>query len=153
MSLTPFTLLLVDDNPADVHLIREAIGKWNPPCELHAVGDGESALDFLYRRKGHEDAPRPDLIFLDLRTPRLDGFDVLRVAKQDRTLANIPILVFATGCLPEQVQQAYNLRANAYVVKPLTLEEYTQVLDTTGEYWLNIVSLPREGQHAQGSTS
>lgn len=145
MSSKPFTLLLVDNNPADVSLMEEAICSWKSPCNVHSVGGGESALDFLYQRKGHENAPRPDLVFLDVGTLGMDGFDVLQVAKQDRALADIPIIVFAADRAPEQVQKAYDLHANAYIVKPLTLDEYLHVLDSTGEYWLKIVCLPSEG--------
>ena len=145
MSLKPFTLLLVDDNPADVKLMEDTICRWETPCEIHTVGDGESALNFLYQSKGRQHAPRPHLIFLDLGTPKLDGFDLLRTVKEDSALRAIPIVVFAGDRAPAQVQQAYDLRANAYVAKPMNLDEYLQVLNATGEYWLKIVSLPHKG--------
>jgi CheY-like chemotaxis protein len=135
---------LVEDNPGDVRLIQEALkeGKvWNNP---HVVPDGEAALDFVYRRGRFADAPRPDLVLLDLNLPRKDGREVLAIVKTDPDLRRIPVVVLTTSKEEEDVLRAYNLAANCYVTKPVELESFMRVIRMIEEFWLTIVALPRE---------
>lgn len=148
MTLKHFNLLLVDDNPADVRVMREAICQCSAPCSVHLVDDGERALDFLYRRNGYKEAPRPDLVLLEPHIPKLDGFDLLRIVKQNPDPCGIPVIVFSASRTSQEVQRAYNLRANAYVVKPSTLDSYLEIVNAIGKYWLTIVSLPSEDDSA-----
>jgi CheY-like chemotaxis protein len=137
-------ILLVEDNPGDVRLIREALrdGKvWNNP---HVVADGESALDFVFRRGEHADAPRPDLILLDLNLPKKDGREVLKVIKSDPDLRRIPVVVLTTSKEEEDVLRAYNLAANCYVSKPVEFDEFMKVIRMIEDFWLTIVALPHQ---------
>jgi two-component system, chemotaxis family, response regulator Rcp1 len=137
-------ILLVEDNPGDVRLIREGLrdGKvWNNP---HVVSDGEAALDFLYRRGQFTEAPRPDLILLDLNLPRKDGREVLKEVKSDPDLRRIPVVVLTTSKEEEDVLRAYNLAANCYVSKPVEFDEFMKVIRMIEDFWLTIVALPRE---------
>jgi CheY-like chemotaxis protein len=137
-------ILLVEDNPGDVRLIQEALrdGKvWNNP---HVVTDGEAALEFLYRRGPFTDAPRPDMVLLDLNLPKKDGREVLAVIKSDSDLKRIPVVVLTTSKEEEDVHRAYNLAANCYVTKPVEFEEFMKVIRAIEDFWLTIVALPSE---------
>jgi len=134
--------LLVEDNPGDVRLIQEALrdGKvWNNP---HVVTDGEAALDFVYRRAPYTDAPRPDMVLLDLNLPKKDGREVLAVIKSDPDLKRIPVVVLTTSKEEEDVLRAYNLAANCYVTKPVEFDEFMKVIRAIEDFWLTIVALP-----------
>jgi CheY-like chemotaxis protein len=134
--------LLVEDNPGDVRLIQEALrdGKvWNNP---HVVSDGEAALDFVYKRGPFTDAPRPDMVLLDLNLPKKDGREVLAVIKSDPDLKRIPVVVLTTSKEEEDVLRAYNLAANCYVTKPVEFEEFMKVIQAIEDFWLTIVALP-----------
>jgi CheY-like chemotaxis protein len=137
-------ILLVEDNPGDVRLIQEALrdGKvWNNP---HVVTDGEAALDFVYRRGPFTQAPRPDMVLLDLNLPKKDGREVLAVIKSDSDLKRIPVVVLTTSKEEEDVHRAYNLAANCYVTKPVEFEEFMKVIRAIEDFWLTIVALPSE---------
>jgi chemotaxis family two-component system response regulator Rcp1 len=137
-------ILLVEDNPGDVRLIKEALrdGKvWNNP---HVVTDGEAALDFVYRRGQFADAPRPDMVLLDLNLPKKDGREVLAVIKSDPDLKRIPVVVLTTSKEEEDVLRAYNLAANCYVTKPVEFDEFMKVIQAIEDFWLTIVALPQE---------
>jgi CheY-like chemotaxis protein len=137
-------ILLVEDNPGDVRLIQEALrdGKvWNNP---HVVTDGEAALDYVYRRPPFTDAPRPDMILLDLNLPKKDGREVLAVIKGDHDLKRIPVVVLTTSKEEEDVHRAYNLAANCYVTKPVEFDEFMKVIRAIEDFWLTIVALPVE---------
>jgi two-component system, chemotaxis family, response regulator Rcp1 len=137
-------ILLVEDNPGDVRLIQEALrdGKvWNNP---HVVTDGEEALDYVYHRGAHKDAPRPDLVLLDLNLPKKDGREVLAVIKSDPDLKRIPVVVLTTSKEEEDVLRAYNLAANCYVTKPVEFDQFMKVIRMIEDFWLTIVALPRE---------
>jgi two-component system, chemotaxis family, response regulator Rcp1 len=137
-------ILLVEDNPGDVRLIQEALrdGKvWNNP---HVVTDGEAALDYVYRRGAFVDAPRPDMILLDLNLPKKDGREVLATVKSDPDLKRIPVVVLTTSKEEEDVLRAYNLAANCYVTKPVEFDQFMKVIRMIEDFWLTIVALPRE---------
>ena len=137
-------ILLVEDNPGDVRLIQEALrdGKvWNNP---HVVTDGEAALDFVFRRGAFTEAPRPDMILLDLNLPKKDGREVLAVIKGDPEIKRIPVVVLTTSKEEEDVLRAYNLAANCYVTKPVEFDEFMKVIRAIEDFWLTIVALPQE---------
>jgi CheY-like chemotaxis protein len=133
---------MVEDNPGDVRLTREALkgGKiWN---QLHVVEDGVAALDFLYRRAPHTDAPRPDLILLDLNLPKKDGREVLAAIKGDESLKVIPVVILTTSQAEEDVIRAYALNANCYVTKPVDFLQFTRIVQAIESFWLTVVTLP-----------
>ncbi|WP_331766692.1 response regulator [Embleya sp. NBC_00896] len=137
----PIEVLLVEDDPGDVLLTREAFeGKIGNT--LHVVGDGVEALDFLYRRGGHGDAPRPDLILLDLNLPRCDGREVLESIKSDPELRRIPVVVLTTSSAEEDILRSYDLHANAYITKPVDVDGFVAAIRRIDEFYLTIVKLP-----------
>ena len=135
-------ILMVEDNPGDVRLTREALKGGKVLNQLHVVEDGVAALDFLYRRPPHQDAPRPDLILLDLNLPKMDGREVLLRIKADETLKLIPVVVLTTSQAEEDVLRAYRLSANCYVTKPVDLHQFNRIVQAIEEFWLTIVRLP-----------
>jgi CheY-like chemotaxis protein len=140
----PVVILLVEDDPGDVRLTREALKDGKLRNELHAVSDGPSALAFLYREPPFEDVARPDLIFLDLNLPGMHGTEVLARIKSDEDLAAIPVTVLTTSAADEDITRSYRLHANAYVTKPVGLDEFLEVVRQLDEFWVQIVRLPRE---------
>lgn len=135
-------ILLVEDNPGDVRLTVEALRGAKVANELHVVGDGEEAIEFLRQRGRHADAPRPDIVLLDLNLPRLDGRDVLADIKADPSLANIPIIVLTSSTAETDIQQAYELHANCYISKPVDFTEFIEAVRSLEGFWLKIVRLP-----------
>ncbi|WP_042371538.1 response regulator [Streptacidiphilus neutrinimicus] len=140
---TPIDVLLVEDDPGDELMTREAFEDNKIRNNLHVVRDGEEALDFLYRRGAHTDAVRPDLILLDLNLPKYDGREVLQTIKSDPELAHIPIVVLTTSAAEEDVLRSYKLHANAYVTKPVGLDEFMQAVRQIDEFFVTVVKLPR----------
>ena len=136
-------ILLVEDNPGDVRLSIEALRDARVANELHVVGDGEEAIDFLRQRGRHADAPRPDIVLLDLNLPRLDGRDVLADIKSDPDLAKIPIIVLTSSTAEQDIQRAYELHANCYVSKPVDFTEFIEAVRSLEGFWLKIVRLPQ----------
>lgn len=136
-------ILLVEDNPGDVRLTVEALRDAKVANELHVVGDGEEAIKFLRQDGRYIDAPRPDIVLLDLNLPRLDGRDVLAAIKTDPDLAKIPIIVLTSSSAERDIQQAYELHANCYVSKPVDFTEFIQAVRSLEGFWLKIVRLPR----------
>lgn len=140
--LRPLEILMVEDNPGDVRLTREALksGKvWN---QVQVVEDGEAALDYLYRRPPYEKASRPDLILLDLNLPKKDGREVLAVIKSDPSLRLIPVVVLTTSQAEEDVLRAYHLSANCYVTKPVDLMQFNRIVHAIEDFWLTVVTFP-----------
>ena len=138
-----FEILLVEDNPGDVELVREALKVWNSPVHLSVVEDGEKALRFLYRNAPYTDAPVPELILLDLNLPRKNGAEVLRDIKSDRNLALIPVIILSTSDRETDVVAAYSLHANCYFTKPLEIDEFVEKVRAIEQFWLTHVRLPR----------
>jgi two-component system, chemotaxis family, response regulator Rcp1 len=137
------SILLVEDNPGDVRLMKEALKEAEVSTHLSVVYDGEAALSFLRRRNGYTDAPRPDLIFLDLNLPRRDGREVLAEIKSDDQLRRIPVVVLTTSEAERDIVNAYDLHANCYVKKPIDLDKFIQVVRECERFWLQIARLPR----------
>jgi CheY-like chemotaxis protein len=144
-SLTVVDVLLVEDDPGDVLLIREAFEYNKVHNTLHVASDGVEALDFLYRRDGHEDAPRPDLVLLDLNLPRKDGREVLEEVKADEDLRTIPIVVLTTSEAEEDILRSYHLHANAYVTKPVDFDRFIEVVRLIDDFFVTVVKLPQRG--------
>jgi CheY-like chemotaxis protein len=137
-------LLLVEDNAGDVELTREALGEAKVRNRLHVVPDGVEALAFLRRQGPYHAAPRPDLVLLDLNLPRMDGREVLAEIKDDPALRTIPTVVLTTSQAERDVLAAYRLHANAYIVKPVDLDQFLGVVRAVEGFWLAVVKLPPE---------
>ncbi len=135
-------VLLVEDNPADVLLMKEALSEDKSDSCLHVVTNGDEALDYLYRRGMHQKAVRPDLIMLDLNLPRKDGREVLADVKNDPHLKNIPVLVITTSKSEEDVLKSYDLHANCYITKPVRLNQFLEMMRCIEQFWFNLVTLP-----------
>ncbi|MFF1546065.1 response regulator [Streptomyces sp. NPDC058291] len=142
---TPVDVLLVEDDPGDELMTREAFEDNKIGNTLHVVRDGEEALDFLYRRGGHADAPRPDLILLDLNLPKYDGRQVLETIKSDPDLSHIPVVVLTTSAAEEDILRSYRLHANAYVTKPVDLDQFIAAVRQIDDFFVQVVRLPRSG--------
>ena len=138
----PVDILLVEDNPGDVRLTREAFAEARINNDLHDVNDGEAALDFLHQRGDHADAPRPDLMLLDLNLPKVDGLDVLEAVKSDDDLRTIPVVVLTSSEAEEDVVQSYEQHTNAYLTKPIDPSEFVDVIQSFERFWLTLVELP-----------
>ena len=138
----PADVLLVEDNPGDVRLTREAFEEGSVPTTLHVVGDGVDALDFLHQRGDHDDAPRPDIVLLDLNLPRKNGDEVLEEVNDDTDLARIPIVVLTSSEAEADVVHSYDLQANAYLTKPVDPAAFIDAMQTFERFWLSIVRLP-----------
>jgi CheY-like chemotaxis protein len=139
---TAIELLIVEDDPGDVLLTREALASSSIPHNLRVVEDGEAAVAYLRQTGVHKDAKRPDLVLLDLNLPRLDGREVLAQVKSDPALATIPIIVLTTSASQEDVVRSYELHVNAYVTKPVDLATFTQVVRQVDAFFTTVVRLP-----------
>jgi CheY-like chemotaxis protein len=141
-SALPVEILLVEDDPGDVLITREAIESSKVANRLSVVSNGEEALQFLQRDEPFADAPRPGLVLLDLNLPRLDGREVLARMKGDPDLRRIPVVVLTTSSSDEDVVRSYDLHANAYVTKPVDFEQFMSVVRQIDEFFVSIVTLP-----------
>jgi two-component system, chemotaxis family, response regulator Rcp1 len=139
-------ILLVEDNPGDERLTREALKEGKVYSNLHWVKDGVEALEFLRRQGKFQGAPRPDIILLDLNLPKKDGREVLQEIKNDEQLKRIPVVVLTTSKADEDVLKTYDLHANCYVTKPVDLEKFIVVVRSIDVFWLTVVTLPPNGQ-------
>ena len=135
-------VLLVEDDPGDVLMTREAFEDYKVQNQLHVVNDGTEAMAFLRREGEHADKPRPDLVLLDLNLPRMDGREVLQAIKSDPDLASIPMVVLTTSEAEEDVLRSYSLHANAYVTKPVDFDRFIQVVRQIDDFFVTVVRLP-----------
>lgn len=135
-------LLLVEDNPADVRLTKEAFSNATMDHRLHVTKDGIEAMAFLRREDGYEDAPQPDLVLLDLNLPRKTGHEVLSEMKADERLAEIPVVILSSSQAQDDIRQSYRLQASSYVCKPVDLEAFFEIVREIERYWLDTVRLP-----------
>ncbi len=136
------TILLVEDNRGDADLVRLALDENKIRTDLHVVKDGVEAMEFVRKIGAYADAPRPDVILLDLNLPRKDGREVLAEIKSDDDLKRIPVVVLTTSTQDEDVLKAYNLNANCYVTKPVDFEQFAKVVRHIDSFWFEIVTLP-----------
>ena len=135
-------VLLIEDNPGDVRLTKEALKEGKVYSNLHTVKDGVEAMEFLRKQGKYKDVPRPDIILLDLNLPRKDGREVLEEIKSDDLLKRIPVVVLTTSKAEEDVVRTYNLHANCYVTKPVDLEKFIVVIKSIDAFWLTVATLP-----------
>lgn len=142
MTVHLMQILLVEDNAADVRLTQEALKDAKILNDLHVARDGVQAMDFLLQRAGYEDAPRPDMVILDLNLPRKDGKEVLAELKGDPALRTIPVAVLTTSEAEIDVLDSYDLGANCFLTKPVDLDQFLKVVQTIEEFWLGMVKLP-----------
>jgi CheY-like chemotaxis protein len=138
----PVEILVVEDNPADVYLFREALKTLPVQTQLHVAGKGDEALAFLRREGLYAEAVRPDLIVLDLNLPGKPGLEVLAEISADSELRHIPSIVLTTSQDEHVIQQSYALCANCYIAKPLEVERFFSLIRTLGEFWFTMVHLP-----------
>lgn len=134
-------ILLVEDNLGDIRLLQEAFKEGGLECKLHVARDGEQAMDFLYHQGAYAKSPRPALVLLDLNLPRKDGREVLAEMKGAEALRCIPVVVFSTSTNPEDINTAYCLQANCYVVKPEDLDSLIHLTQLIESFWFGSVSL------------
>lgn len=138
----PFNLLLVEDEPADAHLVKMSLQAASTPCSLYHVDDGAEALAFLKHEAEWADAPRPDLILLDLNMPRMNGREFLTKIKADPQLASIPVVVLTTSDIERDVEASYRLGACSFITKPLEIEQFIETVRQVGTYWFAVTRLP-----------
>jgi two-component system, chemotaxis family, response regulator Rcp1 len=137
-------VLLVDDNPADLDLTREMLSRSKRPFHVSSVEDGEQAMSFLRGQGKYNEAPRPDIIVLDLNLPRKDGREVLSEIRADPKLARIPVVVFTTSQASSDINRSYELGANCYLRKPGNLADFRAVVQSMVDFWLSFASLPHK---------
>ena len=142
MSGRPIEILLVEDNSGDVRLTREALAEGHVRNNLSVAKDGAEALAMLRHEPEYGEAPRPDLVLLDLNLPKLDGRHVLAEMKNDPNLRRIPVVVLTTSKAEEDVLRSYDLHANSYITKPVDFDQFIKVVQSIQEFWLTIVTLP-----------
>ena len=139
----PIEILLIEDNPGDVRLTKEVLMEGKVRNNLQVVGDGVEAMAFLRRENNYAEAPRPDLILLDLNLPKKDGREVLQEIKEDGEFKCIPVVVLTTSEADEDILRSYDLAANCYITKPVDLDQFIRVIKTIETFWLTIVKLPK----------
>jgi chemotaxis family two-component system response regulator Rcp1 len=141
----PVEILLVEDNPGDVRLTVEALKDAKVCNNLHVAEDGVEAMAFLRREGRYADAPRPDVILLDLNLPKKDGREVLTEVKEDSDLRRIPVVVLTVSQAEEDILKTYDLHANCYITKPVDLDRFLTVVRSIEDFWLTVVKLPPNG--------
>ena len=139
----PIQVLLVEDSPGDVRLTQEAFREANPSIHLHVAPDGVEALAFLHHHGAYVDAPRPDLILLDLNLPKMDGREVLSHIKNHDDLKTIPTVILTTSDAEADIAKSYQLQANCYLTKPVQLDAFENLVKSINDFWLTKVTLPQ----------
>ncbi|MFZ0847167.1 MAG: response regulator [Pseudolabrys sp.] len=142
----PIEVLLVEDSTGDVRLTQEAFLEENPTVHINVAVDGVEAVAFLQRQGKHADAPRPDLILLDLNLPKMDGREVLALIKEDDSLKLIPTVILTTSDAEADIVKSYQLQANCYLTKPVQLEDFEVLVKSINDFWLKQVKLPQQLQ-------
>ena len=139
----PVDILLVEDNPGDVRLTQETFKETKLLNRLHVVEDGAEAIAFLKRKGKYADAPRPEVILLDLSLPKKNGFEVLAKIKPDRDLRRIPVVILTTSKAQKDIIRSYDLNANSFCTKPIDLYQFVKILKSIAHFWLTVAKLPR----------
>ncbi len=139
-------ILLVEDNAGDIRLTQEALKDNRLSNHLSVVKDGEEAMAFLRQEGKYANAPRPELILLDLNLPKKDGREVLAEIKGDPNLRRVPVVVLTTSCAEEDILKAYDLNGNCYITKPVDWEQFIRVVKSIEDFWLTLVKLPKNGR-------
>ncbi|MGA2090633.1 MAG: response regulator [Endomicrobiales bacterium] len=135
-------ILLVEDNPADIELAKEALSESKLLTSLHTVGDGEAAMMYLHRQGKYKAAIRPDLIILDLNLPKKDGREVLKEIKEDENLKSIPVVILTMSSAEVDMLKVYKLHANCFITKPIDFTQFISVVHAIEHFWFTIVCLP-----------
>jgi CheY-like chemotaxis protein len=147
--IKPIAILMAEDDPEDVMLVRDAMAEARLANDLRCVSDGEELMDYLKRRGRYADpltSPRPGVILMDLNMPKKDGREALQEIKADPALRAIPVIVLTTSRAEEDIVRSYGLGANSYIAKPVTFEKLVEIVKCIGRYWFEIVALPSEGE-------
>lgn len=137
-------ILLVEDSRADIRLTREVFAEINIKAAVHAVSNGEDAVDFLLKKNNYASVPTPDLVLLDLNVPKIDGRSVLKMIKEDEKMRRIPVIVLTTSRNDEDLGTAYDYYANAYVVKPISFHDFSTLIERICLFWIHEVALPEK---------
>lgn len=140
----PIKVLLVEDSPGDVRLTREVFRAAGGSVKMDVASDGVEAMAFLRREGIYVDAPRPDLILLDLNLPKMDGREVLALVKEDKSLKTIPTVILTTSDAEADIVKSYQLQANCYLSKPVQLDEFELLVESINDFWLTRVKLPQQ---------
>jgi len=148
--IKPIEILLIEDNEGDVRLVQEALKEGKLQNRLFVVRDGVEGMDYLLKIRKYRDAARPDLVLLDLNLPKKDGYEVLAEIKKHKELKRIPVVILTTSSAETDILKTYNLHANCYIIKPLDLDQFIQVVKSIEDFWLTIVKLPNG--HGQGES-
>jgi chemotaxis family two-component system response regulator Rcp1 len=135
-------ILLIEDNPADVLLMSEALKEGNMSYDLSVVNDGMEAMDFLLGKGEYAGGARPDLILLDINLPKKNGFEVLKEIRGNPDLKCVPVIILTTSAAKQDINKAYNLCANAYIIKPVELDDFLRVMKSIEDFWFSIATLP-----------
>jgi chemotaxis family two-component system response regulator Rcp1 len=138
----PINILLVEDSKLDIKMVQEAISEENEKSNLHVIMNGEEAIDFLRGSGKHKNAPRPDLVLLDLNLPRKDGREVLADLKSDPKLQQIPVVILTSSRAEEDILKAYDLQANCYILKPIDANQFLDKIRFIFSFWLSVAELP-----------
>ena len=146
-------ILLAEDDDNDVRITRRAILKAGIAADLSVVRDGQEAMSFLFRRPPYQDAPRPDLVLLDMSLPKVDGMEVLSAVKQNRALAAVPVVMLTTSTRQEDAQTAYTLGGNTFIAKPIRFARFVEVIREIGIFWGEIADRPNAGLPAEKTPS
>jgi CheY-like chemotaxis protein len=141
-SCRPIEILMVEDNPGDVRLTVEALKHGKIRNNFHTVEDGVEALAYLRRQGDYANAPRPDLVLLDLNLPKKNGREVLKEIKEDPDLKRIPVVILTVSQAEQDIVRSYNLHANCYITKPVDLDQFLEVVQSIENFWLTVVMLP-----------
>jgi len=137
------SILLVEDNAADAHLIREFLKEIDAKMTLHIARDGKEAIEFLHQNYNHNDKNSPDFVILDLNLPKMSGREVLKEIKEDNDFKKIPVMVLTTSTAEEDIKECYNSYANCYIIKPLDFDEFAKTMDSIKTFWFNTAELPK----------
>lgn len=137
-------ILLLEDEPSDAYLVKMALKEGKVLAHLHHVVDGREGLDFLNKTEQYADAPRPDLIFLDLNMPRMNGCEFLSALKADERFKGIPVVVLTTSDVEKDVVASYQLGANSFITKPMDMPQFMRAIQQIGDYWFGLVRLPQD---------
>lgn len=146
LEIKPFEILLLEDEPADAHLVRLSLSEARVHCRLHHLLDGREGLDFLQRKPPYETAPRPNLILLDLNMPRMNGDEFLAAIKAEEALCDIPVVVLTTSEVERDVLASFKHGASGYITKPVDIEQFVGAIAQLSDYWFVLTRLPRENK-------
>lgn len=138
----PVEILLVEDNPGDVRLIKQALKLYKMQNTIHVAADGTIAMDFLLKRGRYQNKPKPDLILLDLNLPKKDGIEVLEDIKKDPSLRHIPVVILTSSQAEEDIIKTYQNHANCYLTKPVDLDRFLEIMKSVESFWFKTVKLP-----------